>query len=92
MRFSNDVYNNSIHSIYRETYILNDKDKAYSVLLHSININNNSVSAYSQKLNSLVTFSVEDKDLNIIRKKLYDLPYNYQKCVNCHKTNYMLND
>jgi len=54
---------------YREIFFWQDKNKAYSLLLHSITIYDNSFSAYSSKWDSLMTFPAHPSDLKLIKKK-----------------------
>ena len=79
----NTVYNNN-DPIFKQTIILNDKDKGYSVRLHSITLNDRSISAYSDKYDSIMTFPAMPEDFKIIQKKLGSLPYKTQQCNTCH--------
>jgi hypothetical protein len=69
---------------YREIFFWQDENKAYSLLLHSVTIYDNSFSAYSTKWDSLMTFSAHPSDLKLIKKKLTNIFYSPQKCLNCH--------
>ena len=77
------MYNNN-DPIFKQTIILNNKDKGYSVRLHSITLNDRSISAYSDKYDSIMTFPAMPKDLKIIQRKLGSLPYKAQQCNTCH--------
>ena len=69
---------------YREIFFWQDENKAYSLLLHSVTINDRLFSAYSSKWDSLMTFSAHPSDLKLIKKKLTNISYSPQKCLNCH--------
>ena len=69
---------------YREIFFWQDENKAYSLLLHSVTIYTSSFSAYSSKWDSLMTFSAHPSDLKLIKKKLTNISYSPQKCLNCH--------
>ena len=72
---------------YREIFFWQDKNKAYSLLLHSITIYDNSFSAYSSKWDSLMTFPAQHKDLESIKNKFDNSSYKMQECTNCHHAN-----
>ena len=69
---------------YREIFLWQDKNKAYSLLLHSVTIYDSSFSAYSSKWDSLMNFSAHPSDLQSIKKKLTVFPFKKQECSNCH--------
>ena len=69
---------------YRGIFLWQDKNKAYSLLLHSITIYDNSFSAYSSKWDSLMIFPAQPYDLESIKKKLTNIYYSPHKCLNCH--------
>ena len=69
---------------YREIFFWQDENKAYSLLLHSVTIYDNSFSAYSTKWDSLMTFSAHPSALKLIKKKLTNISYSPQQCLNCH--------
>ena len=69
---------------YREIFFWQDENKAYSLLLHSVTIDDRLFSAYSNKWDSLMTFSAHPSDLKLIKKKLKNISYSPQKCLNCH--------
>lgn len=71
--------------IYKNTVILTSQNKAYSILLHSITLNEYSISGYSNKFDSIMTFPVLDQNLKVIQNKLGNYPYNIHKCNICHK-------
>ena len=81
---SNNTLYNSNDLIFKKTIILNNEDKGYSVLLHSITFNDRSISAYSEKFDSIMTFPAIPKDFKIIQKKLGSIPYKAQQCNTCH--------
>ena len=70
--------------IFKKTIILRDKDKAYSVFLHSIAINEPAISGYSDRLDSLITFPLQYQNITAIKSTLDDLPYFAQDCSLCH--------
>ena len=72
---------------FKTIIILRDKDKAYSVFLHSIIINERNVSGYSLKLDSLITVPLQYQNINDINIALAGLPLNIQDCSQCHKQN-----
>ena len=70
---------------YNQNFFWQDKDKAYSLLLHSVTLKENSFSAYSAKRDSLMTFPAEEEDIRTIKNKFGGSLYKFQKCTNCHK-------
>ena len=69
---------------YREIFFWQDKNKGYSLLLHSVTIYDSSFSAYSSRWDSLMNYSAHPSDLQSIKKKLTNISYSPQKCLNCH--------
>ena len=72
---------------YREIFFWQDKNKGYSLLLHSVTIYASSFSAYSGKWDSLMTFSAQHKDLKSIKNKFENSSYKIQECTNCYHPN-----
>ena len=70
---------------YREKYFWQDENKAYSLLLHSVTINDRLFSAYSHKFDSFITFPFSDQDYKILQNKLDKLPHNTRNCNSCHE-------
>ena len=70
---------------YREIFFWQDENKAYSLLLHSVTIDDRLFSAYSSKWDSLMTFPVEEEDIITIKNKFGGSLYKFQNCTNCHK-------
>ena len=71
--------------IFKKTTILKNQDKAFSVLLHSIRVHKQVISAYSYKFDSLITFPFSEQDYTVLQNKLDKLPPNYQDCNACHE-------
>ena len=71
-------------SFFKENIIWQHNNKAYTLLLHSIAINDNSISAYSVKFDTFMTFSILPVDFNFIQNKLGHLPYTPEQCNKCH--------
>ena len=71
--------------IFKKTTILKNKNKAFSVLLHSITIHKEIISSYSDKFDSLITFPLWEQDYNVLQNKLAKLPPNIQDCNACHE-------
>ena len=69
---------------FTDQFIWKDKNKAYTLLLHSININDSTISGYSIKSHTLMTFPILSSDLNSIYKQLEYLPYSSDQCIKCH--------
>ena len=69
---------------HREIFFWQDENKAYSLLLHSVTINDRSFSAYSIKWDSLMIFSALPSQLESIKNKLKDYSFNKQQCSSCH--------
>ena len=67
--------------------ILKDQGKAYSVILHSITINEHTISGYSDQFDSLMIFPLQCQNIKDVNSKLDDLPYKQHHCINCHKKN-----
>ena len=72
---------------YREIFFWQDENKAYSLLLHSVTIDDRLFSAYSSKWDTLMTFSAQHKDLKSIKNKFDNSSYKIQECTNCHHAN-----
>ena len=73
-------------SIFKEHIIWQKKDKAYSLLLHSVTFHDSSFSAFSNKWDSLMTFPIDEVDIRTIKNKFGSSLYKFQNCTNCHKT------
>ena len=71
--------------IFKKTTILKNQDKAFSVLLHSITVRKQVISAYSHKFDSLITFPFWEQDYNVLQNKLAKLSPNIQDCNACHE-------
>ena len=71
--------------IFKKTTILNNQDKAFSVLLHSITVRKKVISAYSHKFDSLITFPLSEQDYKVLQNQLDQLPHNTQDCNACHE-------
>ena len=69
---------------YREIFFWQDENKAYSLLLHSVTIDDRLFSAYSFKLDSLMIFPALPSELQSIKNKLKDYSFNEQQCSSCH--------
>ena len=87
--FSTRISNNRVYkandSFFKENIIWQHNNKAYTLLLHSIAINDNSISAYSVKFDTFMTFSfLQEDDFNIIHNKLDHPPYTPEQCIKCH--------
>ena len=84
-RLSKRTKYQSDSSIFKENFIWQKKDKAYSLLLHSVTFHDGSFSAFSSKWDSLMTFAVEEEDIITIKNKFGGSLYKFQNCTNCHK-------
>ena len=86
--FSTRISNNRVYkandSFFKENIIWQHNNKAYTLLLHSIAINDSTISAYSVKFDTLMTFINRTSDINIIYNKLGNVPYTPEQCVKCH--------
>ena len=69
---------------YKEIFFWQDENKAYSLLLHSVTINDRSFSAYSIKWDSLMIFPALPSELQSIENELQDYSFKKQQCSNCH--------
>ena len=83
--FSKRTKYQSDSSIFNKNFIWQKKDKAYSLLLHSVTFHDGSFSAFSSKWDSFMTFPVEEEDIRTIKNKVGGSLYKFQKCTNCHK-------
>ena len=83
-RKTNNIVLNPSDSFFKENIIWQHKNKAYTLLLHSVAINDSTISAYSVKLDTIMTFAIFETDLNIIYNKLGNVPYTPEQCVKCH--------
>ena len=81
---TNNIVYNPRDSFFKENIIWQHKNKAYTLLLHSIAINDSSISAYSVKLDKIMTFAILEPDLNFIYNKLGNVPYTPAQCIKCH--------
>ena len=81
---TNNKVNNPSDSFFKENIIWQHNNKAYTLLLHSIAINDSSISAYSVKLDTIMTFAILEPDLNFIYNKLGNVPYTPVQCIKCH--------
>ena len=86
--FSTRISNNKVYNpngpFFKENIIWQHNNKAYTLLLHSIAINDNSISAYSVKFDTFMTFANHTSDIHTIYNKLGNVPYTPQQCVKCH--------
>jgi len=71
--------------IFRENIIVKDDHRAFFIRLHSITVQANNISGYSNKYDSLMILQITDEDLKILKSKLDKLPRNINKCNICHK-------
>jgi len=72
---------------YRERFFWQDKNKAYSLLLHSVTIHDSLFSAFSPKRDSIMTFPAQPENLKSIKNKFENSLYKIQECTNCHHAN-----
>ena len=84
-RISNNTVNNTHNSIFQETIIWPNENKAYTLLLHTVSFEGDSFSAYSKKMNTFMTFPALPSDSTFINNKLGSFSYTPQKCINCHQ-------
>ena len=77
------VYNAS-DPFFKDNFIWQHNNKAYTLLLHSVTLNDSSISAYSIKSDTFMTFSVLSSDINSIYNKLGHLAYSPEQCNKCH--------
>ena len=86
--FSSRISNNSVYNVsdpfFKENFIWQHNNKAYTLLLHSIAIKDSFISAYSVKFDTIMTFAMLEPDLNLIYNKLGNVPYTPEQCVKCH--------
>ena len=71
--------------IFKETIILKNQEKAYSILLHSVTLNERFIFGYSKKFDSLMSFPLIPEDIYFLQNKLNNLPYKSQDCNVCHQ-------
>ena len=83
-RKTNNIVYNPSDSFFKENIIWQHNNKAYTLLLHSIAINDSTISAYSVKLDTIMTFAILEPDLNSIYNKLGNVPYTSVQCIKCH--------
>ena len=83
-RKSNNIVYNPSDSFFNKNIIWQHNNKAYTLLLHSIAINDSSMSGYSVRLDKTMNFSILDPDLNFIYNKLGNVPYTSVQCIKCH--------
>ena len=76
---------NSNDPMFKENIILTDRHRAFSLLLHSVTVQANTISGYSHKFDSLITFPFSEQDYKVLQNKLDKLPPNTQDCNSCHK-------
>ena len=85
IQLSRNAAINKNDSIFKKTTILKNQDKAFSVILHSITVRKQVISAYSHKFDSLITFPFSEQDYNVLQNQLDKLPQNTQDCNACHE-------
>ena len=73
--------------IFKKTIILEGRDKAYSVILHSITFYENTISGYSDQFDSLMIFPLQYQNIKAVKSTLDGLPYAAQECSLCHEKN-----
>jgi hypothetical protein len=78
---------NSNDPMFKENIILTDRHRAFSLLLHSVTVQANTISGYSHKFDSLITFNLDNKDFNVLQAKLRKLPRYIKRCNTCHEGN-----
>ena len=83
-RKTNNIVLNPSDSFFKKHIIWQHNNKAFTLLLHSIAINDSSISAYSIKFDTIMTFAILEPDLNLIYNKLGNVPYTSEQCVKCH--------
>ena len=88
-RLSNNISFYSNDPIFQETIIWQNNHKAYTLLLHSASFNDSSISAYSVKLDSFITFPALASDFTFIHSKMQGFSYQPLVCTKCHHTNAM---
>ena len=76
--------NTAKNSDYRKIFLWQDGNSAYSLLLHSVVIDDRFFSAYSIKLDSLMIFPAQPSELQLVKNRLKDYPFNKQQCSSCH--------
>ena len=67
--------------------ILKDQNKAYSVFLHSITINEHTISGYSDQFDSLMIFPLQYQNIKAVKSTLDGFPYKQHRCIHCHEKN-----
>ena len=72
------------NSFFKKYIIWQNNSKAYTILLHSIILNDSSMSAYSAKFDSVINFPIPNNDHNIVHNKLGHMPYTNNQCIKCH--------
>ena len=83
-RKTNNIVYNPSDSFFKKNIIWQHNNKAYTLLLHSIAINDSFISAYSIKFDTIMTFAMLETDLNFIYNKLGNVPYTPVQCIKCH--------
>ena len=81
---SNNMVYNASDPFFTDHFIWQHDKKAYTLLLHSIAFNDHSMSAYSVKSDTFMTFSIHSSDINSIYNKLGHVPYTPEQCNKCH--------
>ena len=83
-RISNNREYNASDPFFKENFIWQHNNKAYTLLMHSITINDNSLSGYAVKFDTLMTFTNRSSDINLIYNNLGHVPYTPKQCNKCH--------
>ena len=81
---SNNMVYNASDPFFKDHFIWPHNKKAYTLLLHSVAFNDHSISAYSVKFDTFMTFPALSSDINSIYSKLDHLPYTSEQCNKCH--------
>ena len=86
--YSIQVENHSSKNIHEDYYSenvwLKNNSKAFSILKHTIKINDNLVSGYSQKFDSIMVFSTINQNIYDIKQKIYKKNIDVHNCALCH--------
>ena len=85
IQLSNQSYKKNNFS---EKIELINKDKMFLILMHTINIDENLISGYSIKYDSMMTFNLNEQKTKSFYTSYDKISISPQHCISCHNNKY----
>ena len=73
-----------ISEYYNERILLKHNNKAFSILLHTIKVDDNLISGYSKKYDSIMVFLYPKQNISNIKSKIRANSVDVHNCTVCH--------